>query len=336
MNHVILGIDIGGTNTKLGLTDINGHLMASSTTPTQVTGTAATYLTHICREIDYLLSQVEDSLLRGIGVGAPGAQPLTGKIADAANMPWAKEMDIKHSLESFYQVPVCVDNDANAAAMGELKFGGAKGLEHFIVVTLGTGLGSGIVINGEILYGHGGLAGEIGHTIVERNGRRCACGKRGCLETYASGTGLKRNVMELIADDAQLESSLHKFSYHDLNARQIASEARRGDQLAKEAYKKMGYMLGSALADAVAYTHPEAIFLGGGMTAAEDLLLPPVIEAFDQELLGLYREQVKIECSALPPNYAAVLGAASLVLHNLEHHVALDIECSPDTDIASI
>lgn len=247
----------------------------------------------------------------GVGIGAPNGSYRTGTIENAANLRWKGTLPIAKMVNEKLNVPVKVTNDANAAALGERIFGGAKNMSDFMVITLGTGLGSGIVVNGDLLYGYEGFAGEVGHIIVRPGGRDCACGRKGCLETYVSATGVKRSVYKLLAKHLG-ESSLRDVPFNNLNAKMVAEAANEGDSVALETFKYTGKMLGEALANVASVTAPEAIFLFGGLAKAGDLLFDPVKEAMDENMLFLYKDKVKLLPSQLGDD-AAILGAAALI-----------------------
>jgi glucokinase len=231
----------------------------------------------------------------------------------APNLTWKGEIKLAELFKEIFELPVVLTNDANAAALGEMIYGGAKNMKDFIMITLGTGLGSGLVVNGKMVYGHDGFAGELGHVTVDINGRQCACGKKGCLETYASATGIERTAFELMATEID-ESELRKYSFDELDAKMISEAALKGDTLALKAFDYTGKLLGLKLADAVAHTSPEAIFLFGGLAAAKDLIFLPTIKYFEQFLLPIYRNKIQILPSALQDKNIAVLGAAALYL----------------------
>ncbi len=227
------------------------------------------------------------------------------------NLTWKGETPLAALVKEQFDVPVVVTNDANAAALGEMQFGSARGMRDFIVITLGTGLGSGIVANGQLIYGADGFAGEVGHTRVEANGRRCGCGKRGCLEAYASATGICRTVFELLCNERD-DSELRGVSFSELTAKRVADAAHRGDPVALAAFAFTGRILGASLADAVAYTSPEAIILAGGLANAGDLIFQPTRASMEDHLLGVFKGKVKLLASGLPEGNGAVLGAAAL------------------------
>ena len=309
--RVTLGIDIGGTNTVFGFVDETFHSQWSDKVETQKYKTAQSLFRAIFKRVNQALKNHGDIDLIGIGVGAPNGNYYTGRVEKAPNLPW-KNADIKSLAQEFYSVPVAITNDANAAAIAEMKFGAARGMKDFIEVTLGTGLGSGIVVNGKIVYGNDGFAGEMGHTIVKENGRKCSCGRKGCLETYVSAPGIKRTVFELLASEVE-ESNLQDIPFDQLNALKIYEEAKAGDWLALKAFEITGNILGRALADATAYFSPQAIFLYGGLAGAGDLLLKPTRKSYKENLLNIFQGKVKILPSALDLDNAAILGAGALI-----------------------
>jgi glucokinase len=254
----------------------------------------------------------------GIGIGAPNGNYYSGTIEFAPNLNFKGVVPVVDHLKARFDYEVIVlTNDANAAAMGEMMYGGAKGMKDFIMITLGTGVGSGIVANGELIYGHDGFAGEIGHTIVDPAGRECGCGRQGCLETYTSAPGIKRTVSELLSTMND-PSELRDISYNDLSAKMIDSKARKGDVIALEAFDYTGEILGLKLSDAVAHTSPEAIFLFGGLAQASELIFEPTKKYLEQFLLAIYKGKVKLLPSELPPGEAAILGASALVWKEFE------------------
>jgi len=242
-----------------------------------------------------------------------------GTIEHAAGLPWKGIVPIAEIFHKHTSLPVIVTNDANAAAVGEMVYGGARGMKNFVVITLGTGLGSGFVIDGKLVYGHDGFAGEIGHTAIRPgpSNRDCGCGRKGCLETYVSATGLKRTLLKIMADSIQ-PSELRKYSFDELDAEIIHNAAKRGDYLALRAFKHTGQMLGFKLADVVAHTNPEAIFLFGGLALAKDLIFEPAKEYMEENLLSIYKGKVKLLESQLSTQNAAVLGASSLIWTEIE------------------
>ncbi|MEQ8360810.1 MAG: ROK family protein [Cytophagales bacterium] len=313
MKKAAFGIDIGGTYTKIGLVDEKGNILKESRMPTDEQSDAKIFVNTLAQELKAVLkSQNNNIQLLGIGLGAPNANYLTGFIEHAPNLPWKGKIAIVKEIQKHFNVPVIVTNDANAAAIGEMHFGKAKGMKDFAIVTLGTGLGSGFVSNGQLIYGSDGFAGELGHTRVKIDGRRCKCGKNGCFETYVSATGIKRTIFEFLSFYHQ-ESKLRSVSYEDLHSNMIAEEAAKGDFIAQEAFRFTGRILGEKLADIVALFSPEAIFLFGGLMNAGDLILKPTKEHMDKNMLAVFANKTKLEISGLMDRNAAVLGASALI-----------------------
>jgi glucokinase len=255
----------------------------------------------------------------GFGIGAPMGNINKGTIEYAAGLPWKGIVPLAEVFKRHTSLPVIVTNDANAAAVGEMIYGGAKDMKNFVVITLGTGLGSGFVIDGKLVYGHDGFAGEIGHTAIRPgpSNRECGCGRKGCLETYVSATGLKRSLLKIMADSME-PSELRQHSFEELDAKMIHDAAKRGDPIANMAFVHTGRMLGYKLADVVAHTNPEAIFLFGGLALAKDLIFEPTKEYMEENLLSIYKDKVRILASELSTQNAAVLGASSLVWSYIE------------------
>jgi glucokinase len=318
MLELIVGIDIGGTSTKFGLVDINGQVHFQSSIPTE-NPNIDTFIAELIQAVRVGMDTInEDFELLGVGVGAPNANYLKGTIEDAPNLPWRGVIPMADLLGKEFDLPVRLTNDANAAAMGEMMFGGARGMKDFIVITLGTGLGSGIVANGKLIQGHGGHAGELGHIAYKiGGGRKCKCGKKGCLETYVSATGLKRTVYKLLADH-HMDSELKRCSFDDLDTKMVADAANRGDEVAKEAFDYTGKVLGARLADAVAVTSPEASFIMGGLAKAGELIFAPTIKHLEKNLLSIYQGKVKVLPSELDSTHTPIIGAASLILDHLD------------------
>ena len=308
---IVLGIDIGGTNTKFGFVDREGRCLADGAIPTLGDQPPGQMFQRLQAGAAELLAGLDGYELAGIGVGAPNANYYTGTIELPPNLSWPR-VDLRAELAPHFRVPVAATNDANAAAMGEMLFGAARGMRDFIVITLGTGLGSGIVVNGQVVYGFSGFAGEIGHTIVDPAGRLCGCGRRGCLEVYASASGLILTVAELLAESGE-PSLLRGVEAGQVSSKQIFEAAQAGDRLALEAFDRTGDLLGRKLADAVAYTGPEAIFLFGGLVSAGDLLFDPTRRAMEANLLNIYQGTVKLLHSGVPEGKAAILGAGALI-----------------------
>lgn len=310
-NECVIGIDIGGTTTSLGMVDRSGALLCETTIATLADQPAEALVSRLYDAVEKLNESRTFTIITAIGIGAPNANYLRGTVENPPNLNWG---GITHLVELFrqrYNLPVAVTNDANAAAIGELLFGAARGMKHVIVITLGTGLGSGIIVNGELLYGADGFAGELGHTTVDPAGRQCACGKKGCLETYVSATGLCRTVRELLKQ-RQAQSSLRGVSSTTLTSKQVYEAACENDPIALEAFDRTARILGMKLADAVAHTSPEAIFLTGGLAASGDLLLAPTRRYLEEFLFTPYKGKVKLLRSELADGNGAVLGAAAL------------------------
>ena len=313
MKELVLGIDIGGTNTKFGFVDQAGNILGESSSPTRGYPIFDDYLAQLHKQIDAAKAFLgPDIRLTGIGVGAPNGNYYTGAIEEAPNLEWQGRVPFVEKLQAYYpQLPIVLTNDANAAAIGEMTFGKAKGMRDFIVFTLGTGLGSGIVANGQLIYGADGLAGELGHTLVNVFGRQCGCGRKGCLETYVSATGIKRTVYKLLADYRE-ESVLRSVAFDKLSARMITEAALEGDFIARQAFEYTGRIFGMKLADTVAHFSPEAIFLFGGLVNAGKHLLEPTRRHMEENMMNIYRGKVKLLVSGLQNKNAGVLGAAAL------------------------
>lgn len=309
-----VGIDIGGTNTKLGLVDSEGHLLRRVNFSTNPLLCFADYQILLTSALEEVTHDIPREDLLGVGMGVPGANGKTGSIPEAANIPFLTEIPLQSALKELWNLPVFVAKDANAAALGEMLFGSAKGMDHFILLTLGTGLGSGVVINGKIVSGSNGLAAEYGHSVLVKNGRSCNCGQRGCFETYVSATGLKRTAISLLANTNQ-HSILRDLSPNQLDAQKIAEASENGDEIAKMAIKKTAQWLGLKMVDLVVLTDPEAIILAGGLSKIGDYFLQTVRESLDKNLLPMFKGKVKIVYSSLGSDDAAILGAASLVMN---------------------
>jgi glucokinase len=314
----VVGIDIGGTNTAIGLVDRAGQCLAEASIPTRATEEASHLVARVTETVDRLIDPLKAThTLRGIGIGAPNANYYHGTVEYPPNLNWPGVTDVAGMFRKHYPLPIAVTNDANAAALGELLFGSGKGLRDFIVITLGTGLGSGLVVNGSLVYGHDGFAGELGHTIVDPNGRECGCGRKGCLETYASATGICRTVFELLCN-RRTESALRGVAFKDLTAKMISAAAKQGDAIAREAFEDTGRILGMKLADSVAHTSPSAIIMFGGLAAAGDLIFGPTKRHMEANLLPIFKGKVQLLLSGLKESNAAVLGSAALIWNELE------------------
>ncbi|WP_425392109.1 ROK family protein [Ekhidna sp.] len=305
-----IGVDIGGTNSKFGIADRDGNIITQSRIKTQQFSDYISFIASLKKEIEKLHSLDE---VIGIGVGAPNANYYEGTIVDPPNLPWKGVSKFAEEVEKVFGLKCVLTNDANAAALGEMVYGKAKSMKDFVVLTVGTGLGSGIVINGELVYGKHGFAGELGHTLVNANGRHCGCGKRGCLETYVSATGIRRTVYKLLADYTD-PSLLRSISFDDLSTKTITEAAAKGDKIAIEAFKYTGRVLGMKLSDFVVHTDPEAIFLLGGLSKAGDHIFTPAQENMEKYLMPLFLDKkIQLQPSGLKDDDAPILGASSLV-----------------------
>lgn len=313
---VVLGIDIGGTNTVFGLIDKEGRDYIIDSIPTNGNLPPDDLFNRLFSRVDELIHKNKsDYEVIGIGIGAPNANYFKKTIEYPPNLRWGY-VELDKYIQKFYTQPFAITNDANAAALGEMYYGSAKGMKDFIVITLGTGLGSGIVVNGNLVYGHDGFAGEIGHTVVFPDGRQCGCGKKGCLETYVSAPGIKRTVLELLSK-YNYDSRFRKLSCEEFDAKMITEAALEGDEIALKAFDFTAKILGIKLADAVAHTSPEAIILFGGLANAGDLILLPTKKYMEDYLFHVFKNKVKILESELNEGKSAVLGAAALMWHEL-------------------
>jgi glucokinase len=313
---VVIGIDVGGTNTAFGCVDVEGKIIFESSIPTYSEQKADQLFERLFLEVDKTFKKFENEYqLVGIGVGAPNANYYKGTVELPPNLNWGI-VNVLDLMKKYSPLPSAITNDANAAAIGEMLFGAAKGMKDFIVITLGTGLGSGIVVNGKLVYGNDGFAGEIGHTIVDPNGRECGCGRKGCLEAYSSASGIRRTVYELIGI-TNTPSELRNISFNELTAKDISDAANKGDKLALAAFDYTAKILGLKLADAVAHLSPEAIVLFGGLALAGDLIFKPTQRYMEEYMLNIFKNKVKLIPSAICGSNAAVLGAAALIWNEL-------------------
>lgn len=318
MKDLTIGIDIGGTNTKYGIVDRAGNVLHQGNIPTTQYEEFQDYFDGMADALKKGIQELSgDTRIVGIGVGAANGNYYTGNIERATNLKWKGVLPLARLFKEEFDVPCILTNDANAAAVGEMIYGNAKNMKDFVVITLGTGLGSGFVCGGVLLNGHHGIAGEVGHTSVNPAGRYCNCGKRGCLETYVSATGIKRTVYKLLADHLE-PSELRGISFEDLNTKMISEAAHRGDVVAIEAFEYTGRILGMKLAETVVHTDPEAIFLFGGLSMAGDLIFRPTIKHMEANLMPLFRGKIKVLPSAMQNQAAPILGASSLVWDYLD------------------
>ncbi|MDD4608969.1 MAG: ROK family protein [Bacteroidaceae bacterium] len=309
----VVGIDIGGTNTVFGIVDARGTILASDSIKTQIHATADKYVDAVCeRLLPLIQSQGGIEKIKGIGVGAPNGNYYSGTIEFAPNLPWKGVISLAAMFEERLSIPTVLTNDANAAAIGEMTYGAARGMKDFIMITLGTGVGSGIVINGQLVYGHDGFAGELGHVVVRReNGRMCGCGRKGCLEAYCSATGVARTAREMLQANSDA-SLLRDIPAESIMSKDVYDAAVKGDKLAREIFNFTGEILGEALADFIAFSSPEAIILFGGLAKSGDYIMNPLKKALDENILNIFKGKAKILISELKDSDAAVLGASAL------------------------
>ncbi len=312
MKRIAAGIDVGGTNSAFGFVDSDGNIIASGNIKTDISDDFDVYLNLLISEINNVFSTIKgDYEIAGYGIGAPNGNYFHGTIENAPNLRWKGKIEFTKNLSAITGKPAFLTNDANAAAIGEKIFGKAKDLNDFVVITLGTGLGSGIYCGGKLLYGSTSQAGEVGHIIVEKNGRLCGCGRKGCLEKYASATGIKLTAHELLKNSNR-KSLLRNYPENEIGSKLIYECAVKGDELALECFDFTGEILGRALANVTAVLSPEAIFLFGGLALAGDIIFNPVRKYCEENLLNIFKGTVKIEKSGLKENSAAILGAAAL------------------------
>ncbi|HET6557376.1 MAG TPA: ROK family protein [Prolixibacteraceae bacterium] len=324
MKKVAIGIDIGGTNTAIGMVDELGNVMVKGNIVTPAHGDIDRYIDELTVAIKELINSVKllnpDIEIQGIGIGAPNGNYYSGTIEYAPNLSFRGVVHLVNLLKAkFPEIKaIALTNDANAAAIGEMIYGGAKGMQNFVMYTLGTGVGSGVVVNGDLVYGHDGFAGECGHTTLIPGGRVCGCGSLGHLEAYCSAPGMKRTAFELMVKYNATNSLLADKSFNELDSKMIFDAAEKGDKVAQEVFELTGKWLGQGLADTVHHLSPEAIFLFGGPTAAGEYIFKPTRESMEQHLLPIFRNKIKILPSQLKPGDAAIVGASALVYKELE------------------
>ena len=308
----VVGMDIGGTNTVFGVVDSRGNVLATDSVKTQSYSKIEDYVEAVCTKLRPLIESFGGvEKIKGMGVGAPNGNYYNGTIEFAPNLPWRGVIPLAALFEEKIGVPTALTNDANAAAIGEMTYGAARGMKDFIMITLGTGVGSGIVINGQMVYGHDGFAGELGHVIARRDGRICGCGRKGCLETYCSATGVARTAREFLA--ARTDASLlRNIPAESITSKDVYDAAVQGDKLAQEIFEFTGNILGEALADAIAFSSPEAIVLFGGLAKSGDYIMKPIMKSIDDNVLNIYKGKTKLLVSELKDSDAAVLGASAL------------------------
>jgi glucokinase len=324
IKKVAIGVDIGGTNTAIGVVDPEGNVMVKNNIPTPSHGDIEKYIADLAAAINEVIQSVKllnkDLEIMGIGIGAPNGNYYSGTIEYAPNLSFKGVVRLVDLLRIHFpkMKALALTNDANAAAIGEMIYGGAKGMKNFVMFTLGTGVGSGIVVNGDLVYGHDGFAGECGHTTLVPGGRRCGCGALGHLEAYCSAPGMKRTAFELMVQYNATDSLLADKTYNELDSKMIYDAAVQGDRIALEVFEKTGEWLGQGLADTVHHLSPEAVFLFDGPTAAGDLIFKPTKKHMEKHLLPIFKDKIKILPSKLKPGDAAIVGASALVWKELE------------------
>lgn len=320
MKSLVAGVDIDGVTTCCALVDEFGKIYAKCCFPTSDYKDFKHFVVKLKDEIVGLSESLDiPHNVAVIGIGAPNGNYYTGEIENAANLQWKGKLPLAERLSTLFDgKPVVVTNDANAVAIGEMIYGGAKGMKNFAVITIGTGLGSGIVVDGNLLYGHDGFAGELGHIkIVKQDGRLCGCGRKGCLEQYVSSKGIKYTAQELMQNSSE-PSKLRSLPFGELTARDVANAAKSGDHIAKKSFEIAGEILGEALTNLVALISPQAIFLSGGVANAGELILTPTKRAMEKNILPLWKGKITLALSSLDYDNAPILGAAALAIKEIE------------------
>ncbi len=310
---MVIGIDMGGTTTKIGIVDDQGTVVKKTSLKTGAYPEFDAYVDALYDVLSPLIDEVGGiDKIKGIGAGLPNGNYYQGTIEFAPNLPWKHKVPFAEKVSAKFGIPCTVTNDANAAAIGEMTYGAAKGMKDFIMITLGTGVGSGVVVDGKVVYGHDGFAGELGHLVMVReDGRQCGCGRYGCLEAYASATGVARTAREKL-ETTQQESSLRSIPLADITSKDVFDAAMAGDALGQEVFNFTGAILGKAFADFTCFSAPESIILFGGLSKSGDILMNPIKETFEASVLPIWKGKVNIQFSQLPEDDAAVMGAASL------------------------
>lgn len=310
----VIGLDLGGTNAVFGIVDSHGYIKASTAIKTQAYANAEDFVRSSAEALQVIIDQVGGiATIKGMGIGAPNSNYYSGTIERASNIAWAKGVvPLAAMFSEALGIPVAITNDAKAAALGEMAYGVAKGMKDFIMITLGTGVGSGIVVNGQLVYGSDGFAGELGHVIMVREGGRlCGCGRHGCLETYCSATGVARTAREMLTMSDR-PSLLRELDANKITSLDISIAAGKGDQMAKDIYEFTGRMLGQACADFATFCSPEAFVFFGGLVKAGDLIMEPIRRAYDESVMPIFRGKAKFLVSGLDGSTAAVLGASAI------------------------
>jgi len=314
-NELAVGIDIGGTNTKYGIVNHRGEILDKGELRTDAYPKVEQFVDALYKAVSPIIKKhSSESAIKGIGIGAPNGNPFSGTIEYAPNLKWKGVIPLCELSTAKFKLPSVINNDAKSAAIGEMTYGAARGMKHFIMITLGTGVGSGIVVDGHVVYGHDGFAGELGHTTIRPGGRKhYGTGMHGTLETYASATGICITANEMLAEDLTTESPMRKYRREEITAKIIAEAAEQGDKIALEVFRFTGQILGEALANFVMFSSPEAIILFGGVIKAGDLILKPTKEHMEKNLLPIFQNKVKLVFSELKEADAAILGASALV-----------------------
>ncbi|MBR0273437.1 MAG: ROK family protein [Bacteroidaceae bacterium] len=308
----VIGLDLGGTNSEFGIVDQNANIVASTRVKTAGHGDINQYVDDCVAALRPIIEQVGGiEKIHAMGIGAPNGNYYTGCIEFAPNLPWKGNVPLAQMFSERLGIPVRLTNDANAAAMGEMQYGAARGMQNFIMITLGTGVGSGIVCNGQMVLGCDGMAGELGHVIVEKDGRQCGCGRKGCLEAYCSATGIARTGREVL-ETTDKPTSLRNIPLDQVDGLAITLAAREGDPVALEIFEYTGRILGEACANFAAFSSPEAFIFFGGLSKAGDLIMKPIKKAYDEHVLKIYKDKAKFLLSELDGAGAAVLGASAL------------------------
>ncbi|MBQ4521255.1 MAG: ROK family protein [Bacteroidaceae bacterium] len=312
--NYVVGIDIGGTNTVIGIVDQQGNIMETSSVKTGEYARVEDYVEAVCDVLLLLIKAYGGTeKFRGIGIGAPNGNYYRGTIEEAPNLPWKGVIHLAQMFKERTGIPAALTNDANAAALGEMAYGATRGMKDFIMITLGTGVGSGIVVNGQMLYGHDGFAGELGHVCVDRSpeARVCGCGRKGCLEAYCSATGVARTAREILSMTNE-DSLLRELPSEQITSKEVYDAAIKGDKIAIEIFRRTGEILGRSIADFIAFSSPEAIVLFGGLTKAGDFIMKPIQDALDSNIMPIFKGKAQLLVSKLKDADAAVLGASTL------------------------
>lgn len=314
MKPYVIGLDLGGTNSVFGIVDSRGDIKATTAIKTQGYKNVDDYVKASVTALQAIIDQVGGiANIKAMGIGAPNGNYYNGTIEFAPNLAWGHDgiVPLAEMFSKELGIPVALTNDANAAAIGEMTYGVARGMKNFIVITLGTGVGSGIVVNGQLVYGCDGFAGELGHVIVKENGRPCGCGRNGCLEAYCSATGVARTAREMLSTTEE-PSLLREMNPDDITSYDVSVAAQKGDKLALDVYEFTGKLLGEACANFTAFSSPEAFIFFGGLTKAGDLIMKPIIKAYDERVLNIFKGKAKFLVSGLEGSSAAVLGASAV------------------------